>query len=410
MLCTTGAASHTLAGVLSAQPDVEVSVFSQNAVKVRAWQRILERDHLAVSVRDGDDERVAFSGNSFTVTNDPEAAARGCDILLLSLPAFLHSRYLSSLAPYLEDGCVIVGLPGQCGFEFDVRDVLGARPRHFLVVNFDSLPWVCRLVEFGRNALIAGTKQVLVGAMQGDPDATRIGDPLAALQRLLGSPPRLDVAGHLLGITLRSPNASNHPPMMYSRWKEWDGAALESPPLFYEALDEQGAALLWAVNGELRATAQRIMAEHPAADLSQVIPAYDWEIACYGPVIEDKTNLMTAVRTNSGYAGIPHPMIELGPGRFMPDFGHRFLAEDVPYGLAVLRGIAQIAGVPTPSIDQVLTWGQRQLAREYLTGSGLVGRDVSSTRSPQRYGYTTLPEVLGDQRTEVSTVRRPARA
>ena len=78
--------------------------------------------------------------------------------------------------------------------------------------------------------------------------------------------------------------------------------------------------------------------------------------------IEDKTNLMTAVRTNSGYAGIEHPMVRVGHGQFVPDFQHRFLAEDLPFGLAVHRGIAELADVPTPAIDRVLSWGQDRLA------------------------------------------------
>jgi hypothetical protein len=220
------------------------------------------------------------------------------------------------------------------------------------------------------------------------------------LQRLLGSPPALTVSGHLLGITLRSPNASNHPPMMYSRWKDWDGCPVGAPPLFYETLDEDATELLWEINRELRATARRIMDEHPEADLTQVVPAYDWEIACYGPVIGDRTNLMTAVRTNAGYAGIPHPMVPAAGGGFAPDFGHRFLTEDIPYGLAVTRGIAEIAGVPTPSIDAVLAWGQQRLGKEYLTASGMAGRDIATTRAPQRYGLTTLPELLRCQSTK----------
>lgn len=392
-LCGASSASHVLAAILSVHADVTLSVFTRDAAKAYAWSHILRHDHLTVNMLDGNGERVTLTANSFVVTSDPARAARQCDMVILSLPAFLHSGYLASLAPYLEDGCVVVGLPGQCGFEFDVRQALGERAGRFGVVNFDSLPWVCRIVEFGKKVWIAGTKEVITGAMR-NPSATRLTDPLSTLRRLLGAPPRLVISGHLLGITLRSPNASNHPPMMYSRWKDWDGAALGSPPLFYEALDERAASLLVEINREVLATAERVTALHADADLSHVIPGYEWEIACYGPVIKDKTNLMTAIRTNPGYQGIEHPMIQITRGKFVPDFGHRFLAEDVPFGLVVIRGVAEIAGVPTPRIDQVLSWSQERLGRQYLTGSGLAGRDLATTRCPQRYGFTTLPEIL----------------
>ena len=380
--------------MLSSRDDVEVSVFTQDRRKARAWTDILRRERLTIIAGQGDDERVAFTAGSFEVTSDPEQAARGSDIVIFALPAFLHRRYLISLAPHLENGCLVVGLPGQCGFEFDVRDVLGDVLPHFSIMNFDSLPWVCRIVEFGRTVRLASTKQVITGALHGDPPATRVGDPVGTLQSLLGNQPQLDVYGHLLGITLRSPNAAAHPPMMYSRWKDWDGLPLESPPLFYEALDEDGSEVLAAVNRELLETVERIMDHRPEVDLSQVVPAYDWEIACYGRDIEDKTNLMTAVRTNSGYAGIEHPMVKVGHGQFVPDFQHRFLVEDLPFGLAVHRGIAELADVPTPTIDRVLSWGQDRLEKEYLTTAGLAGRDLAETRTPQRYGLT-LDDVLG---------------
>jgi hypothetical protein len=215
------------------------------------------------------------------------------------------------------------------------------------------------------------------------------------MQRLLGEPPKLIVSGHLLGITLRSPNAYSHPPIMYGRWKDWDGKPLEQPPLFYQGIDEYTADLLGKISEEVVAMSKLIMAEFPRVDLSQVIPMYDWDIGCYGNDIKDKTNLMTALRTNSGYEGIAHPMTRTENGEYLPDFNHRFLAEDVPFGLVAIRGIAEIAGAPTPCLDTVLSWCQEKLGKQYLVGSKLTGRDLAATRCPQRYGFTTITDVLG---------------
>jgi len=397
LICGTGSSAHVLAGVASTKPNVEVRILTQNADKAQSWRKIMRRDRLTVTARKGPDDRVAWTANPFLITNEPAEAARGCDLIIFAVPAFLHWRYLTSLAPYLEDGCVLVGLPGQNGFEFDVRKALGQRLKNCLVMNFESLPWICRLVEFGRSVRICGTKEKLVGALQGDLARARVKDPLACLQRLLGAPPKLTVSGHLLGITLRSPNAYSHPPIIYGRWKDWDGRALERPPLFYQGIDEETAELLGQVSEEVVATSRRIMAQYPWVDLSQVIPMYDWDIGCYGNDIRDKTNLMTALRTNSGYEGITHPMIRTEEGQYLPDFNHRFLAEDVPYGLVAIRGIAELAGEPTPGIDTVLAWCQDKLGKEYLVGSKLTGKDLAATRCPQRYGFTTIVEVLGPE-------------
>ena len=402
LICGTGSGGHTLAGIISAKAGVEVRIFTQNAEKVREWRKRMNSYRLEVTVGKGRDEQVAFKADSFTVTNEPELAARGCDLILLAVPAFLHSKYLTLLEPYLEEGCVLVGLPGQNGFDFDVRKVLGERLKSYILMNFESLPWICRTVEFGKRVRILGIKSNLVGAMRGDLVGARIADPCATLQRLLGEPPKLSVSGHLLGITLLSPNGYSHPPIMYGRWKDWDGKALNCPPLFYQGINEETADLLAQISWEVVTTSKLIMEKHPGVDLSQVIPMYEWDIACYGNDIRDKTNLMTALRTNSGYEGITHPMIRTEDEKYMPDFNHRFLAEDVPFGLVVIRGIAEIAGAPTPGIDKVLSWCQRKMGKEYLVGSSLRGKDLSTTRCPQRYGFRTISDLLGPDSTGVT--------
>jgi hypothetical protein len=34
------------------------------------------------------------------------------------------------------------------------------------------------------------------------------------------------------------------------------------------------------------------------------------------------------------------------------------------------------------------------MKKEYLVGSKLAGKDIAATRSPQRYGFTKLSEIL----------------
>ena len=151
---------------------------------------------------------------------------------------------------------------------------------------------------------------------------------------------------------------------MYSRWKDWDGVPLAEAPGFYTEIDELAAGMIAGISRECMTTAQAIMVAHPEADLTQVISAHAWELDAYGPLIADKTSLMAALRTNSAHAAARHPMTEVAPGQFAPNFGHRFLAEDLPFGLVVVRGIAEIAGVETPTIDVVLAWSQERLGRQ----------------------------------------------
>lgn len=395
LICGAGSSAHVLAAVLSARQEAQVSVLTQDPTRADAWQKSIDASPMTVFDRIERYGQKTLTADSVLITSDPELAARNCDIVLFAIPAFLHRTYLTALEPYIENGCTVVGLPGQSGFEFEVRGILGEKADQCILMNFDSLPWVCRTVEFGRCAQISGTKEMLVGAAQGDFSKGRIKDPLATLQLLLGERPRLAVSGHLLGITLRSPNGCSHPPILYGRWKDWDGEPLDRPPLFYRSIDASTAMLLEQISDEVVTTSRRLMARYPGTDLSQVIPMYEWDICCYGPDIADSTNLLTALRTNAGYANIEHPMKQTADGRYIPDFQHRFLSEDVPFGLVVVRSIAEIAGVPTPHIDEVLSWCQEKMGKQYLVNSRLTGRDIGETRCAFRYGFTTPEEILG---------------
>ncbi len=390
LICGTGSGAHALAAIAS-RNGCEVCVLSQSAEKALRWTEALQLQPLTVIGRNGDG---AWSANSFRVTHDPTVAARGCDLIIFAVPTFSHERYLELLRPEIKDGCVIVGLPGQNGFEFEVRHTLGPKLRNCAVINFESLPWSCRVVEFGATVRVNGTKKTLVGATQGELPKLRVNRVLQTLQSVLGEFPQLILSGHLLGINLMSLNAYSHPPIMYGRWKDWDGKPLDHEPLFFQGVDENTAALLEKISDEVVAISRRIMAEYSDIDLSQVIPMYKWDLAHYGDQIADKTNLMTALRTNALYQGRTHPMVQTGNGQYIPDFNHRFLLEDIPC-LAVIRGIAEIAGVETLNLDTVLLWGQEKLNKEYLVGSRLIGKDLATTRCPQRYGITSMEELLG---------------
>ena len=67
------------------------------------------------------------------------------------------------------------------------------------------------------------------------------------------------------------------------------------------------------------------------------------------------------------------------------------MTEDIPYGLVVIRGIAEIVGVETPNIDKVLLWSQEKMGKEYLVNSKIQGKDVEKSRAPQRNGLTCNP-------------------
>lgn len=63
---------------------------------------------------------------------------------------------------------------------------------------------------------------------------------------------------------------------------------------------------------------------------------------------------------------------------------------DVPFGLVVVRALADLVGAATPQIDEVIAWAQEKLGRQYLVDGRLRGRDVPALRIPQNHGIRTV--------------------
>ena len=46
-------------------------------------------------------------------------------------------------------------------------------------------------------------------------------------------------------------------------------------------------------------------------------------------------------------------------------------------------------------MDMVIYWAQKGMGKEYIIDGKLTGKDVASSNAPQRFGVTTLDQLLG---------------
>ena len=166
LICGSGNGAHAFAGIASSHPGTEVRVLSLYQDEAERWSKIMQTADLEITCNRRDQEPSIIRSKPALITKNPEKAVRGVDIIAFVLPAFAHQVFLEALKPYIEPGVIIVGLPGASGLEFQVRGILGDKANSCTVMNFESLPWACRLSEFGRKCELLGTKETLVGAMQ----------------------------------------------------------------------------------------------------------------------------------------------------------------------------------------------------------------------------------------------------
>lgn len=384
LVCGGGNGAHVMAGLSASRPDVDVrwmSLFRDEIDRIGAAMG----DSLELKTPDG-----TLTGRPKILSKDPAQVVPGADIIIFSMPAFAHAEYFEKIAPHLDPNCVVVGMPGQFGFQFQASALLGERGASCSILCFETMPWACRILSFGKQVEILGTKGSISTSFNPGTRDAEAPNAVAMMQRLLGPLPVIDLADNYLGVNLFT---VVHPPIMYGQWKNWDGKPVSEKPLFYQGLTDEAADLLSKCSDELLVAAAALEKAAPHFDMSGVIHVMDWFKKAYPDDIDDWSSLGAAMRCCRSYRGLMHPMVEIDGG-FKPDYNYRYMSEDVPFGFCVCKGICELAGVSTPALDETITWCQQQMGKEYLVGNSLCGKDVESTRAPQRYGITTLDELI----------------
>jgi len=396
-ICGGGNGAQTLVPIAARNLECPVGIYAPFADEA-------ERLRAGVAAHGGIEITGAVQGKAQPrrVSADPAEVIPGSDVVVLVLPAFAHESTLRQIVPFLDEGALVGAMPARGGFDYCATQILAEHGRDDVgLFGLQTLPWACRIREYGRVVHVLGVKNVVDAASR--PAAPPLSPPKPALrslrlrveglggmkggeqiapllERMLGLP--IGVAANMLALTLANTGQLIHPGIMYGLFADWDGTPFgaDGVPLFYHSLSEEGAQTLAGLSDDVQAICARL---EPAMDLSAVRPLKAWLLRSYGDAIADPSSLRSAFVTNRAYAGLKAPVREVSPGQFVPDFRARYLAEDVPFGLAVSRAIAGLAGVETPTMDEVIAWAGAQL-----------GKDTSEARIPQKYGLGDLEQLI----------------
>jgi NAD/NADP octopine/nopaline dehydrogenase, alpha-helical domain len=384
-VCGGGNAAHALVGLLAAPGNHLVNVYLSFEGEAQHWQAgIASQGGIEVLQR-----HATSLGRPHMVSSDPARVLPGSKLVFLALPAFAHQTVLEQIAPYLDDGAWLGAIPARGAFDLCAWDTLEEKCFSLTLFGLQSLPWACRITEYGRSVQILGVKARLDLAAWPAERAAPVAQHLGELLGIC-----LDPAA-FIALTLAGTGQLIHPGILFGRFQGWDGRSLEDAPLFYQGVDARTAAVLEQMSAEVQRLRQALQESFPTLDLSAVRPLVEWLLRSYSGDILDSSSLQAIFNTNRSYAGLKVPMRQLASGSY-PDFQSRYLSEDVPFGLIVTRGIAELAGVATPTIDRVILWAQARLDQEYLLAGKLAGRNLMATRAPQRYGLRSL-EQLADR-------------
>lgn len=187
------------------------------------------------------------------VSKDAADVVGGCNVIFLPLPSFAYRSALEDLKPHLRPGMHIAVTPGQGGFDYVARDVLGSLVDELVIFAILPMPFNCRITSFGSAVAVQEFKRhyrVAVMPSSATPSA------LSVCEQLLGP---AESIGHFLAATLYPINAIIHPQRLWALANPADGDPwslshpLKNNPLFYEEMDDLSIEMMNKVRVQRRA-------------------------------------------------------------------------------------------------------------------------------------------------------------
>lgn len=252
----------------------------------------------------------------------------------------------------------------------------------------NQLPYQCRILDYGSCVELIGHKRQIKVATEPHDKATEVARLLTDLIGVTEVGP----LPHFLSVTLTPGNQVIHPTIMYGLFHDYC-EPMATPPLFYQNTDDFTADVMTQTSNEVLAIASAVSA---SSNMSIPVPALDEMMReMYADELEDPSTMKSIFRSNLGYKNLYAPMVETADGRFAPNFGYRYLTEDIPRGQCVLKGVALLAGVETPTINRLIRWAGEAMDKPYLLENGDFNPAlVKETAAPQAFGLDSMESIM----------------
>jgi opine dehydrogenase len=275
------------------------------------------------------------------VTTDPARALKGAAVVFVAVPAYGHARMAELILPELQGNQVLALTPGNAGGALEFARLLKKLPasRCPLLAEASSCLFACK--KDGPDGVwIRGLKQGLpVAALP----ATRTEEAL----RVLRVPfPEFGPARDVLETSLTNVNHVVHPPGMLLNLGRVELGTDDW--LFYaDGLSQSVCRVMEQIDAE-RVEVVRCLGLPPK-------PMLAWLLQFYGH---------QGMKGDTLYEAFHNTPVH-GPAKGPRGIGHRYLTEDIPYGLVPIASIGNELGVKTPAIDAMVAIANMVSGRDW---------------------------------------------
>lgn len=277
---------------------------------------------------------IAYAGH------DIQAALSGVETIIAVGPAYSTGPFAETCKPFLRSGQVVLICPGSCAgsLEFKIRAGLALHDSDILIAETSTLPYAVRMIGPATIKVFLKLKGGLYVAAVPASGTARV---LVAVSDVY---PALLAARNILQTSLQNGNPVIHPTVSLL-----NAALIERTRgdfYFYEeGITPAVGRLLKGIDQERMAIGRRLGLEI----LSE-------------PEIGTVQGYMREATYDRGYAEAPG----FQGIKAQSQLDHRYIQEDVGYGLVFWQKLGEQIGVETPNISAVIQLASTLMDRDYL--------------------------------------------
>ncbi len=278
---------------------------------------------------------VAYAGH------DLARALDGADLVYLVGPAYATENFASAVKPYLAAGQTYIVCPGSCGGGLLFKKILGLgiEDTSVTIAETSTLPYAARIDGPGTVHINLKLKG---GLYLATIPGTLVGGLLPAVQDVY---PAMAAAKNCMMTILQNGNPTIHPAVSLCNVARIDNT--HGDFFFYEdGCSEHVGHLMEAVDDERLALAEALGVPVLRDPDLGVLQGYQ-TIADYN----------RGYRTAPGFKGI----------KAQSSLDYRYFHEDVGYGMNFMADMGRKMGVPTPTIDAMITVVSAVMKKDYRT-------------------------------------------
>ncbi len=261
--------------------------------------------------------------------HDLARALEGADLVYLVGPAYATEHFANAVRPYLAAGQTYIVCPGSCGGGLLFKKTLGLsiEDTSVTIAETSTLPYAARTDGPGTVHINLKLKG---GLYLATIPGTLVGDLLLRVQDVY---PAMEAAKNCMMTILQNGNPTIHPAVSLCNAARIDNTRGDF--FFYEdGCSEHVGHLMAAVDDERLALAEALGVTVLRDPHLGVLQGYQ-TIADYNQ----------GYRTAPGFKGI----------KAQSGLDYRYFNEDVGYGMNFMADMGRKMGVPTPTIDAIIT-------------------------------------------------------